>query len=112
MTMKNSITLRPHRRLQRDGVIALELTDSPYQGIIFSYGGVKFEENKELDHLKVKFDYTIHDVEPDDLDKVAFEKEIGDFLMEIILYQMEEKTLIYGGGVDEIGNEHIIELDS
>jgi hypothetical protein len=109
--MTNSIVLRPHRRLERNGVIALELTSGPYQGIIFSYGAVKFEENTELDHLRVKFEYNIHDVEPDDLDKVAFEKELGDFLLEIILYQMEEKSLIYKGGIDEIREDNIIELD-
>lgn len=110
--MKNSIVLRPHRRLERNGLIALELTTGPYSGIIFSYGGVKFEENKEEDRLHVKFDYTIHENEPEDLDKVAFEKEIGDFLLEIVLYQIEEKSLIYKGGLDEVGENNIIELDS
>jgi len=110
--MMNKIVLRPHRRLERNGVIALELTTGPYQGIIFSYGAVKFEENEQQDHLKVKFEYNIHDVEPEDLDKPAFEQEIGDFLLEIILYQMEEKSLIYKGGIDEIREDNIIELDS
>ena len=96
----------------KTGVVALQLTEGPYEGIIFSYGGVKFEENKEQDRLHVKFDYTIHDNEPDDLDKPAFEKELGDFLVELVVYQMAEKNLIYKGGIDEVGENDIIELDT
>ena len=88
------------------------LTEGEYSGIIFSYGRVSFDEDKENDRLKVKFDYTIHEEEPESLDKVAFEKELGDFLMELMMYGIIKNDIVYTGGVDENREFNPIELDS
>ena len=92
--MKNDIKVRPHKTLERNGVIALKLLEGDYSGIIFSFGGVSFEELKELDHLKIKFDYTIYEGEDEIADKQDFEKHIGDFLMELIVWGAHENNLI------------------
>jgi hypothetical protein len=104
--------LRPHKTLERNGITALQLTTGPFSGIIFSYGGVSFEENKEKDHLKVHFDYEIHDGEPENFDKAAFEKELGDFIIELTIYGLQQQSLVYKGGVDENREVNPIELDS
>ena len=103
---------RPHKTLERDGVIALQLTEGDFSGIIFSYGGVRFEENTEKDHLKVHFDYDVHDDGGKEYDKVAFEKELGDFLIELVAFGAEQNNLVYKGGVDENREVDIIESDS
>jgi hypothetical protein len=103
--------VRPHKTLERSGTLALMLTEGEHSGIIFSYGRVSFEEDKENDKLRVKFDYTIHEQEPESLDKVAFEKELGDFLMELMQYGIIKNDLVYTGGVDENREVDPIELD-
>jgi hypothetical protein len=104
--------VRPHKTLERNGVLALMLTEGEFSGIIFSYGRVSFDEDKENDKLKVKFDYTIHEQEPESLDKLGFEKELGDFLMELMAYGIIKNDLVYTGGVDENREVDPIELDS
>jgi hypothetical protein len=104
--------MRPHRTLEKDGVTALELTSGQFSGIIFSYGGVKFEENEAKDNLKVHFDYEIHEGESTLKDKAAFEKELGDFILEMIVDGIEKNNLVYKGGIDEDREDNIIELDS
>jgi hypothetical protein len=103
--------MRSHRTLERNGVIALELTDGEYSGIIFSYGGVRFEENEARDNLKVHFDYEIHEGEDKLKDKVAFEKDLGDFIIEMIIDGIEKNNLVYKGGIDENREDDIIESD-
>jgi hypothetical protein len=110
--MPNDIKVRPHKTLERNGQIALQLSEGEYSGIIFSFGGVSFDENKQLDHLTIKFDYTIYEGEDETLDKAAFEKYIGDFLMELIVWGAHENNLIYKGGIDENREDNIIESDS
>lgn len=93
--------LRPHKTLEKDGVLALELTEGEFSGIIFSYGKVSFDENAEQDNLKVNFQYEVHDDKGLAYDKAAFEKELGDFLMELIVWGTEQNNIVYTGGTDE-----------
>ena len=108
--MQNDV-VRPHKTLERNGVIALMLTEGEYSGIIFSYGKVNFEEDKENDRLRVKFDYTIHEEVPENLDRAGFHKELGDFLMELLMYGIIQNDIVYTGGVDENREVDPIELD-
>ena len=93
--------LRPHKVLGRAGPDgdqhALMLTTGPFAGIIFSYTTVEFKEEKRDDEdvLKVAFEYFVHDVPKQckDYDKVAFEKELGDFLVELTYYGLERDFL-------------------
>jgi len=109
--MKPSDVVRPHKTVERNGVLALKLSEGQFAGIIFSYGRVSFEEDLQNDKLKVHFDYEIHDDEPEDLDKPAFEKELGDFLMELCMYGVLNNDLVYTGGIDAHRENNIIESD-
>lgn len=95
------MNVRPHKTLERDGVIAMQLTEGEFSGIIFSYGRVSFEENETQDNLKVHFDYEVHDDLGLAYDKAAFEKELGDFLIELVAFGAEKNNLVYTGGIDE-----------
>lgn len=109
--------LRPHKVLGKstaEGEIhALCFTSGDFSNIVFSYNDVEFEENKEQDHLKVKFDYDVHYVPEDRLgfDTKAFEKELGDFVVELLMYGVEKENLGFIND-DEVGKDNSIESDS
>lgn len=91
--------LRPHKVLGavKDGkdIHALSLTEGDFSGIIFSYKDVKFTEDTKNDKLKIHFEYEVHFV-PDnkvDYNKEAFEKELGDFMVELLYYGLEKDHL-------------------
>lgn len=108
--MSNGVQLRPHRVLGRTGyggdTHALTLTEGPHSGIIFAYTHVQFSEEilENEDKLKVSFEYFVHDVPRDKegYDKEAFEKELGDFLIELTYYGLERDHL---GFVNEQNRE-------
>lgn len=82
-----------------NGVQAIQLTDDPYSGIIFSYGKVEFPDP---DEPILSFEYDLHHV-PDGLiyEVDVFEHYIGDFLVELILFGLKHNSVVYAGGVDE-----------
>ena len=81
------------------GVQAIKLTDEPYAGIIFSYGKVEFPDPEEP---ILSFDYELHHV-PDGLfyDEEEFKQYLGDFLVELIMWGLNQNSIVYTGGVDE-----------
>jgi hypothetical protein len=90
------VQLRPHKVLGAivDGkeLHALCLTSGDFSFIVFSYKDVKFEEDQEKQKLVIKFEYDVHEV-PESrkgYDKSAFEKELGDFLVELLYYGLEK----------------------
>jgi hypothetical protein len=109
--MTNNL-VRPHVVLENkhNGMNAIKLTESPYSGIIFSYGRVGFEEVD--DSLKIMFDYEIHQNNNVEYDKQEFEQYLGDFLQELIVYGIQNNDLTYTGGVDENRTGDPIEPDS
>ena len=90
--------LRPHKVLGKHGETQLHglvWLDGKYGGIIFSYNGVKFEEDTKNDTLRIKFGYDIHE-KPNyihEFDKAEFEKELGDFLVQLLYYGLERDHL-------------------
>ena len=90
--------VRPHRVLSRidNEVHALSLKEGPHAGIIFSYEKVSLDEDAENDVAKLNFEYNVH-FEPEGLqyEKEALEKELGDFLIELIVYGIEQHNLGY-----------------
>lgn len=91
--------LRPHKVLGKTSIEgdlhALVLTEGPFAGIIFSYSNVSFDEQE--DQLKIGFEYNLYEVPADkkDYDKIAFEKELGDFIVELLYYGLETDKLGY-----------------
>lgn len=107
--------LRPHTVVGKktaDGEIhALSFSTAPYDGIVFSYSSVSFKEEPELDKLVLKFEYAVHDV-PDHqrgYDKAAFEKELGDFMVQLLYYGLERDFL---GFTDENRKNHPLQSHS
>lgn len=97
--MQKTTPLRPHKVLgavTADGELhALCLTEGPFAYIVFNYNKVDFEEIE--DTIKVRFEYNIHEVPEgkQDFDVAAFEKELGDFLIELLHYGIERDILGY-----------------
>lgn len=91
--------LRPHKVLSKVEVggdlYALSFTEGQFADIVFSYTNVNFEENEEQDHLKIKFEYNIHYVPEDKIgfDTKVLEKELGDFVVELLMYGLEIENL-------------------
>lgn len=96
--------MRPHKVLEHkngEGVYALKLTEGKHAGIIFSYGKVEFKENEAKDNLVINFEYEIHEDYGITYDKGEFERELGEFLQELIEYGVENNDITYTGGIDE-----------
>lgn len=86
---------------RKNGMDAIKLLDEPFSGIIYSYGRVSFEEDGVNDHLRLSFEYEIHDKNNKEFsDTKPFEKYIGDVLQELIHKGVAENSLTYTGGVD------------
>lgn len=93
-----STPLRQHKVLGKHGeteLHALVWVDGKYGGIIFSYSGVKFEEDTVNDKLKIKFSYDIHEKPKhiNQFDQAEFEAELGDFLTQLLYYGLEKDHL-------------------
>ena len=109
--------LRPHKVLGKqteEGEIhALCLNEGPFAGIIFSYRDVSFEEDSENDQLKIGFEYDVHSIpfDKNGYDVKAFEKELGDFVVELLYYGLERNHL---GFIDDTTprEDNSIKLDS
>ena len=98
---------------RHDGLEAIKLTEGAFEGIIYTYGRVTFDEDEANDKIHLRFDYEILDYNDRGLtDKAPFEQYIGDILQELIHEGIEQNNLTYTGGVDENRNEDSGESDS
>lgn len=100
--MQNNIVLRPHVVLEnsRNGCQAIKLTETPFSGIIISYGKVSFDETDD-DNCKLNFEYEVHDNNGIDYDTDELVTYLGEFLQEMIVVGIQNNDLTYTGGVDE-----------
>lgn len=82
------------------GTPAIELTEDPYEDVVFSYGKVLLEEEPEQDQLRLKFQLSIvrGDVELESNND--FIQYVGDILIEMIDAGLMKHDLVYTGGVD------------
>jgi hypothetical protein len=111
--MEKTTPLRPHTVLGRHGyggdVHALAMTTGDFAGIVFSYTDVSFKEETldDEDKLKIKFEYHVHEVPLalKNYDKDAFEKELGDFLVELLYYGLERDFLGFIDGEQDRAND-------
>lgn len=107
--------LRPHKVLGRSGydgdLHALTFTDGNFAGIVFSYRSVAFEEAD--DRLIVKFEYDVHEVPPAlaEYDKKVFERELGDFVVQLLYYGLERDKLGFVDG-EQNRTDDSLESDS
>ena len=97
--------------------IALKLLEGIFEGMIFSYGEVKFVEHGDEDAITLKFDYEIHrypsGVTEETIDREELEYVLGGFLQELIQLQLANNELVFTGGTDEPNREDdSFELDT
>lgn len=113
LTMKNNLRNYVTVQNRSNGHDAIKLTDGAYEGIIYSYGKVGFEEDETNDALKISFEYEVLDYSDKVItDMKPFEKYIGDILQELIHEGIANNNLTYTGGVDENRTGDPIEPDS
>ena len=74
----------------------VKLTEGPYTGIVYKYGRVELLE--EDYHLRVRFEYELHDGTKLDNNFVQY---IGPILTELIESGVIKNSIVYTGGVDE-----------
>ena len=85
-----------------DGLQAIQLTEGAFEGIIYTYGKVEFDEDEANDTVSLKFEYEIHDYAGKGLtDKAPFEQYIGKILEELIHQGIANNDITYTGGIDE-----------
>jgi hypothetical protein len=87
---------------KQDGFQAIKLTEGAFEGIVYTYGKVRIDEDEEQGKAYIRFEYEILDHNDKGLtDPKPFERYIGDILQELIHQGIEENNLTYTGGVDE-----------
>ncbi len=80
---------------------AIKLTEYPWEGIIYTYGKIEFEEDEANSTLHLKFDYEILDNNGKGFtDNAPFEKYIGKILEELLHEGIKENNLTYTGGTE------------
>jgi len=83
-----------------DGYHILKITDGEFDGLKFSFGRVEFKEND--DDPMVSFTYDILDGgSVQEHQRENFESVLGSILHGLILEQLDNNEIIYGGGTDE-----------
>jgi hypothetical protein len=88
---------------RKTGHDAIKLTSGPFQGIIYSYGKVKFDEQDD-GTCKLNFEYELHE-NSQEYNKEEFEAYIGDLLQFMIMDELQKNNITYTGGIDENRNE-------
>jgi len=78
-----------------DDFSCIKITSGPYEGVIYTYGQVKFasEENKQGE-LPLKFTYNVQrNINDVDTESEEFRFAIGDILIEVMEKQLKEGKL-------------------
>jgi hypothetical protein len=86
--------------------VHIKLLTGPFEGAVYKYGNVKFEEKDDVGYLHFDYDVIQYDkMKPKKLEKNdEFKNYIGDFLVEILKNRMIE-------GANESGTTDIEESD-
>lgn len=74
----------------------IELTEGPYEGIVYKYGRVNLIE--EDDSLRIQFDYELDDGSHLNNNFVQY---IGPILSDLIEEGLMKNSIVYTGGIDE-----------
>lgn len=98
---------------KHNGMHAIKLTGVPFDGIIYTYGKVSFDEDEANDTIRLAFEYEIIDNANKGMtDMKPFETYIGKILEELIHQGIKENNLSYTGGIDENRTEDSSESNS
>lgn len=98
---------------KHNGMHAIKLTGGPFEGIMYTYGKVSFNEDDANDTVRLAFEYEILDYADKGItDMKPFEQYIGKILEELIHIGVQENNLSYTGGIDENRAEDSSKSDS
>ena len=78
-----------------DDFSCIKIVEGDYKDIIYTYGHVKFaSEENDKGEIPLKFDYDVL-VNPNQVkvDTIEFQNYIGDILLEVVQYQLDNGTL-------------------
>lgn len=75
--------------------IVIKINSGPFTGISYILGEVTFPDD---DEPILQFQYDIVEGEPDD--REAFEKFVGDALVEMLKKSLEEQSTVFKGGTE------------
>ena len=77
-----------------DDFTCVKLLDGDYEGIIYKYNNVKFEELNNNGQVPLQFTYDVFvNSEKKDVDSQEFKNYIGDVLVELVDQQLKDGTL-------------------
>ena len=77
-----------------DDFSCIKITDGPYEGVIYTYGQVKFAEKEVAGQLPLKFTYNVQrNINDVDTESEDFRNAIGDILIEVMEKQLKEGKL-------------------
>jgi len=81
-----------------EGYHLIDITEGKFAGIKFSFGKVEFKENNDDPVLSFQYDLHTGSLSLDSRDE--FEDTLGSILHGLIIEQLENNEIIYGGGAD------------
>lgn len=76
--------------------IDITIKTGPFAGVVYNIGEVSFPDE---DEPIISFAYDVVSGEVLESQKSEFEKFIGDSLLEMIKEALEDKTLVFKGGI-------------
>lgn len=76
--------------------IVIKINSGLFAGICYVLGEVNFPDE---DEPILQFQYDIVEGEPDDVE--AFEKFVGDALVEMLKRSLEDRTTVFKGGTED-----------
>ena len=101
MTMQKTSSLtglnKTYKFVQKPGedFAAIQLIGGDYDGVVYKHNNIKFAPKpNENDEIPLKFDYDVL-VNPNqaEVDTQQFMNYIGDILLEVVQYQLDNGTL-------------------
>lgn len=83
-----------HSEVYKDKIV-IKINSGPFAGISYVLGEVSFPDE---DEPILQFHYELVEGKPDDVP--AFEKFVGDALVEMLKKSLEEHSTVFKGGTD------------
>jgi|SRR5210317_1185803 len=79
---------------QGDDFTCIKILEDEYEGIIYKYNNVKFEEVNNNGQIPLQFTYDVFlNSDNKDVDNQKFKNYIGDILVELVDQQLKDGTL-------------------
>lgn len=97
----NTMNFDAHEILEdtHNDVNLVKMTEGKYKDLIFSLGKVSVDE-EEGEELKLTFEYDVHS-EGVEFVKEELEQYLGEFVKELLIFNLSRHEVVFTGGVDE-----------